>query len=417
MVEYHLIISIIACIIGFLMAWGIGANDLANIVSATIGAKSISVRQAIIIAIIFEFAGALLGGAHVTATIKNGIINMDILNHTPNILAAGMLCTLFAGMIWINFASYLGMPVSITNAIIGAIIGFGSMVLGLHAVKWHVVWLIAASWICSPLIAGLSAYFLFTIVKKTILAVNDPIKNIHRYMPMYFFFVGIVFALMAVLKNLNHFGYHPSCWERVSIVIGIGLITAIIGTKCSKTIRRHFPMNRHERYEYIEKIFGILTGFTACAMVFAHGSNDVAIAIGPVVSIINLMKTTAQGLDTSSFALTALGCFGVILGFLMYGRKVIVTVGERITALTPSRAFSATLAAASTVIFSTSAGIPVSATQTLVGGVLGVGLAKGIGALNLRIIRNIILSWVVTVPVCAILTIVFFYSFRFLSHT
>lgn len=418
MTEYHLIISIIACLIGFCMAWGIGANDLANIMSTTMGSKSISVKQAILIAVIFEFAGALIGGVHVTNTIKTGIIDMTFFDRAPEILIYGMLSTLIAGMIWINLASYWGMPVSITNAIIGAIVGFGSVVLGVHAIQWHTVRMIALSWIFSPAIAGLFAFLLFTIVKKTILATNNPLKNVHRYLPFYFFCVGIIFSLMTILKNLHHFGLTPSFWQKFLITIGIGALVTWLGLSLSKRIRHHQPMDRHERYDYVERLFGVLMGFTACVMVFAHGSNDVAIAVGPVASILSTLEigTGHISSEISSLPLIALGCLGVIIGFLMYGRKVIETVGERITALTPSRAFSATLAAASTVIFSTSAGIPVSATQTLVGGVLGVGLAKGIGALNMSVIRNIILSWIITVPACAGLTIVFFFLLRFLTH-
>lgn len=416
--EYHFVVILVACLIGLFMAWGVGANDLANVMSTTMGSKAISVRQAMLIAIVFEFAGAFLGGVHVTDTIRNGIINTQLFSDSPQILVEGMLATLIAGMSWIIFASAIGMPVSITNSIIGAIIGFGSVVLGIHAIHWHTVQLIAISWICSPMIAGLFGYFLFVLVSKTILAADDPCRNVKKYMPIYFFFVGVVFALMAILRDLSHFGYKPSFLERTGIIILTGLAVMLLGRFFSRRIQLVQNASRHECYKYIEKLFGILMGFTACTMVFAHGSNDVGVAIGPIIAIVSI--ATHQPLFSASHTITyglmALGCFGVVTGLLMYGRKVIETVGERITALTPSRAFAATLAAASTVIFSTSAGIPVSATQTLVGGVLGVGLAKGIGALNLNVIRNIILSWLITVPVCATLAIVFFHLLKLMSH-
>ncbi|HCU04881.1 MAG: phosphate permease [Gammaproteobacteria bacterium GWE2_42_36] len=416
--EYHFVVILVACLIGLFMAWGVGANDLANVMSTTMGSKAISVRQAMLIAIVFEFAGAFLGGVHVTDTIRNGIINTQLFSDSPQILVEGMLATLIAGMSWIIFASAIGMPVSITNSIIGAIIGFGAVVLGIHAIHWHTVQLIAISWICSPMIAGLFGYFLFVLVSKTILAADDPCRNVKKYMPIYFFFVGVVFALMAILRDLSHFGYKPSFLERTGIIILTGLAVMLLGRFFSRRIQLVQNASRHECYQYIEKLFGILMGFTACTMVFAHGSNDVGVAIGPIIAIVNIVthQPLFSASHTITYGLMALGCFGVVTGLLMYGRKVIETVGERITALTPSRAFAATLAAASTVIFSTSAGIPVSATQTLVGGVLGVGLAKGIGALNLNVIRNIILSWLITVPVCATLAIVFFHLLKLMSY-
>lgn len=416
--EYHFVIILIACLIGLFMAWGVGANDLANVMSTTMGSKAISVRQAMFIAIIFEFAGAFLGGVHVTDTIRNGIINTQLFTDSPQILAEGMLATLIAGMTWIIFASTIGMPVSITNSIIGAIIGFGSIVLGVHAIHWHTVQLIAVSWICSPMIAGLFGYFLFVLVRKTILAADNPCHNAKKYMPIYFFFVGVVFALMAILRDLSRLGYKPSFLERSGLIVLTGLVVMLVGRFFSHRIQLEQSASRHECYSYIEKLFGILMGFTACTMVFAHGSNDVGVAIGPIIAIVSIMthQPLFSASHTITYGLMAMGCFGVVMGLLMYGRKVIETVGERITALTPSRAFAATLAAASTVIFSTSAGIPVSATQTLVGGVLGVGLAKGIGALNLNVIRNIILSWLITVPVCAVLTIFFFYMLKLMSY-
>ncbi len=408
--EYGLVFLIAALLIGCIMAWGVGANDLANIMSTTMASKAISVRQAIIIAIIFEVAGAVLGGVHVTNTIRSGIINMQLFSHDPQILIYGMLASLLAGMVWMLFASFIGMPVSITNAIIGAIVGFGTIVLGVHAIHWHVVGLIAASWICSPLLAGVAGFVLFVIIRRTILATNDPPKYAKRYIPFFFFLVGVVLSIMIVIKDLVEQGYSIDTHKRILISIICGLIIVVAGQILCRFVYLKDKPKRYERFEYVEKLFGILMGFTACAMVFAHGSNDVAIAMGPVAAIYSIVQHHGSVAMKDPLALWILfvGSSGVVVGMLMYGRKVIQTVGHGITALTPSRAFSATIAAACTVIVSTSAGIPVSATQTLVGGVLGVGLARGIGALNLGVIRNIILSWLITVPAAAILSIVFF---------
>lgn len=408
--EYGLIFIAVALIIGFLMAWGVGANDLANIMSTTMASKAISVRHAIIVAIIFEFAGALLGGTHVTNTIRGGIINMSHLQAHPHLVIYGMLSALLAGMTWMMLASYIGMPVSITNAIVGAIVGFGSLALGFHAVYWHVVTVIAISWVCSPLLAGTAGFLLFKIIKHGVLATNDPVKNAQRYLPIFFFFVGVVLSIMIVIKDLEVEGMTLNDYHRAIIMGLAGIMTAVLGWWLSRRIYLRAKPKRFERFEYVEKLFGILMAFTACAMVFAHGSNDVAIAMGPVSAVYSVVKyhSLIQTDQWLSLGVLFVGCVGVIVGLLMYGRKVIATVGESITALTPSRAFAATIAAASTVIFSTSAGIPVSATQTLVGGVLGVGLARGIGALRLNVIRNILLSWVVTVPAAALLAIAYF---------
>lgn len=412
--EYGLFFLIAALFIGFFMAWGVGSNDLANIMSTTMASKAISVKQAIIIAVIFEFAGAILGGIHVTNTIRSGIINMQLFSKDPQILVYGMLASLLAGMSWMLFASFIGMPVSITNAIVGAIVGFGALVLGVHAVHWNTVGTIALSWLFSPLLSGMSGFLLFTIIRRAILAANDPVKNVQRYIPFFFFLVGIVLSIMIVIKDLVDQGVLLDFHRRLAISATGGLVIAVLGHLLSRHIYIKKKPKRYERFEYVEKIFGILMGFTACAMVFAHGSNDVAIAMGPVAAIYSIFKSHGNVAmnDPLAYWILVLGSLGVVLGLLMYGRKVIETVGRGITALTPSRAFAATLAAACTVILSTSAGIPVSATQTLVGGVLGVGLARGIGALNLNVIRNVILSWVITVPAAATLAILYFEAIK-----
>lgn len=409
-IDFILIMT--ACIIGFIMSWGVGANDLANIMSPTIGSNAISVRQAMIIAIIFEFAGALLGGNHVTTTIRTGIISLPELQGQPDILIYGMLSTLFAGATWMLLASYLGMPVSITNAIVGGLVGFGGLVLGLNAIHWGTVGQIAISWICSPAIAALASFLLFNMIRLTIFNANAPARNMRYFLPFYFILVGLVLANMTLIKGAQHLGFHFTLYSDIALNIICAVIIAIIGSYIGFRIRQGKQHKRFLQINYVERLFSLLMAFTACAMIFAHGSNDVSIAMGPVSAIYSM---TTQGKITghAPLEIMAFGCFGVVLGLLMYGRKVIITVGSNITDLTPSRAFAATLAAATTVIVSTSTGIPVSATQTLVGGVLGVGLARGIGALNIRVVSNILLSWFITIPATAALNIAFFYLFMY----
>lgn len=411
MIAHSLLFITIACLIGFIMTWGVGANDLANILSPTMGSKAVTVRQAMLIAIIFEFAGAILGGSHVTNTIRSGIINSVSLSHSPDTLLYGMLSTLMAGAVWMLLASSLGMPVSITNAIVGAIVGFGVIVLGINAIHWQVVGRIAISWVASPSIACLVGYLLFNTIRRTIFDADNPAKTAYWYLPLYFLLVGMVLTNMTVLKGLEHIGMTFLPWQAFLITILTALIVMIIGMLMVWRVHESRMVKRFQQVFYVERLFSILAAFTACAMVFAHGSNDVAIAMGPVSAVISLAH---QGIIDGHAPgwIMWFGCIGIVTGLFMYGRKVIATVGSEITVLTPSRAFAATLAAASTVIVSTSTGIPVSATQTLVGGVLGVGLARGIGALNRRVIRNIFLSWLITVPAAALLTILFFYLFK-----
>jgi len=406
--DYGIVFVVLACLVGLWMTWGIGANDLANIMSTAMGSKAISVKQALLIAIFFEIAGAFLGGNEVSDTIRGGII--DVSEFSPNILIYSMLSVLFAGATWITMASFLGMPVSITNAIVGAIVGVGAMMLGLDAIHWKMVGYIAVSWICAPFIAGVVAFLLFISIRRFILAAENPFQSAKYFVPIYLILVGFILSMMTTLKGLNHFHVNFNFLQKCMLVFATTVFVILLGLLAMRQLRLRTKLHRHTQYIYIEGMFSVLMGFTACAMVFAHGSNDVGIAVGPIAGIISLVDTggaMADGRLLSSIML--FGCLGVVLGLFMYGRKVIATVGSSITTLTPSRAFAATLAAATIVVASTSTGIPVSATQTLVGAVFGVGLARGIDALNLGVMRNIFMSWIITIPAAAVLATVFFY--------
>jgi PiT family inorganic phosphate transporter len=412
MMEYGMIFVVLACCVGLWMTWGVGANDLANILSTAIGSKAVTVSQALLIAIVFEVAGAFLGGTEVTETIRSGIINTDALSTMPQLFIYCMLSVLFAGAVWITTASYLGMPVSITNAIVGALVGVGSLMLGMHAIHWPKVGYIALSWITSPVSAGVVAFLLFISIKRMILGADDPFQAAKRYIPIYLFLVGIILSLMTTLRIFHHFDITLNFWQSALAVLTTAILVFCIGMYAMRHLQAKLRLRRRVQFVYIEGMFSVLMAFTACAMVFAHGSNDVAIAVGPVIAVVAAWKGDLFQTDGFFNTIILIGCFGVILGLLMYGRKVIATVGSSITTLTPSRAFAATLAAASTVVVSTSTGIPVSATQTLVGAVFGVGLARGIDALNLNVIRNIFLSWIITIPAAASLAILFFFVLR-----
>ncbi|HHF7365718.1 TPA: inorganic phosphate transporter [Legionella bozemanae] len=405
--DYSIIYLLAAVILCFLMTWGVGANDLANVMSTTMGSKAVTARQAMLIAIIFEFAGAFLGGTGVTETMRDGIINSSELSGQPLILIEGMLGVLLACTIWMNLASYLGVPVSITNALVGSMVGFGTIVLGPQAIHWNQVSRIAISWVTSPMISGITAYMLFISIQQTIFIKSNPLTKAKLYIPIYLFLIGSILSFITVFKGLHHFHIHLNFKQNLAVTLATSIIITIIGMVIIKRIPEHHRIRRRERFIQVEKYFAVLMAMTACAMAFAHGSNDVALAVGPLSIIYSLIMNSHQVFDANNYPawIILLGCVGVVTGLLMYGRKVIETVGSAITALTPSRAFAATLSAATTVVVATSTGIPVSATQTLVGAVLGVGLARGIGALNLIVIRNIFMSWILTLPAASILTI------------
>jgi len=403
----------LAAAFGLFMAWGIGANDVANAMATSVGSKALTIKQAILVAAVFEFAGAFLAGGQVTSTIRKGIIDASHVSDNPELLVYGMLASLLAAAVWLLIASRKGWPVSTTHSIVGAIVGFAAVGIGMESVYWGKVGSIAASWIVSPLLAGFLAFFIFMSVQKLILGTKDPLKNARKYVPYYIFAVGFILALVTLMKGLTHIGLDLSTGESVLIAVGSGIATMFIGILGIKRLKLDPSRDANFRFANVERIFGVLMIFTACGMAFAHGSNDVANAIGPVAAIVSIVKTGAvsQSSPLATWVLL-LGAIGIVLGLATYGWRVIKTVGKNITELTPSRGFAAELAAASTVVIASGTGIPISTTHTLVGAVMGVGIARGIGALNLRVIRNIMLSWVVTLPAGGILAIIFFFLLK-----
>lgn len=414
--HHSLVYFTLAILLCFMMTWGVGANDLANVMSTTMGSKAITVRQATLIAILFELAGAFLGGTGVTETMRDGIINTSELNDHPQILIEGMLCVLFACTVWMNLASYIGVPVSITNALVGSMVGFGSVVLGKNAIHWGQVLHIGIGWITSPLIAGMTGYVLFTTIQATIFTRTNPLQKAKVFIPFYLFLVGCILSFITVFKGIHHFNIHLSFKQNIMVMLCTSFIFMLLGMIVMRRIPESENMKRRDHFIQVERYFAVLMAMTACAMVFAHGSNDVALAAGPLTIVYTLIHNQSHDFSGQNYPswIILYACIGVLLGFLFYGRKVIQTVGSSITALTPSRAFAATLAAATTVVVATSSGIPVSATQTLVGSVLGVGLARGIGALNLIVIRNIFTSWIITLPAASLLTVVSYKTVHFI---
>jgi PiT family inorganic phosphate transporter len=415
--EYGQILLILAIIFGLFMAWGVGANDVANAMGTSVGSGAITLKQAIIIAMIFEFAGAYLAGGEVTATIRKGIIDPLTLQGTPEYLVYGMLSALLAAGTWLLIATMLGWPVSTTHSIVGAIVGFAAVAISVDAVSWSKVGTIAASWIISPVLAGAISYMLFRSVQRLILDTEAPFENAKRYVPMYMFMVGFMITMVTLIKGLKHvfkdIGFGLNYFEMSLAAAAVGLVVSVVGSMMLARVKRNKDIESEDRFANVEKVFAVLMIFTACAMAFAHGSNDVANAVGPMAAVVSTIKSGAVA--TKSIMPTwilLVGGVGIVVGLVTYGYKVMATIGTKITELTPSRGFAAELGASATVVLASGIGLPISTTHTLVGAVLGVGLARGLAAINLRTVAIIFTSWLITLPTGAILSIMFFYIFK-----
>ena len=411
---YGTAMIILAVIFGLYMTWGIGANDLANAMGTSVGAGAVTVKQAIVIAIIFEFLGALLAGGHVTKTIRKGIIDPSSITSNPEILVYGMLAALLAAAVWLMVASSKGWPVSTTHSIVGAIIGFALVGIGPESVKWGKVGSVVISWVVSPVVGGTIAFLLVMSTRKLIFNTDNPLKNAKKFAPGYIFLVGFIISLVTMFKGLKHLNINLTTAGSFGFAILFGLITALIGWYFIRNIKEDPHANRQFSYASVEKVFTPMMLFTACSMAFAHGSNDVANGIGPLAAVYSIVSSGGEVMQNSELPvwILLLGGTGIVLGLITLGYRVMLTVGKKITELTPSRGFCAELAAATTVVIASRTGLPVSTTHILVGSVLGVGLARGIGALDLRVVLNIVISWVVTLPAGAIMAMLFFFTLK-----
>lgn len=465
------VILIIAIGSGFYMAWSIGANDVANAMGTSVGSGALTIKRAVIVAAVLEFTGAFFVGSHVSETIQKGIISPTIFSGNLIHLVYGMIGALLAAAIWLQIASYYGWPVSTTHSIVGAVLGFGVMYGGLAAADWGKVLSIVASWVISPFLCGTIAFLIFKLLLQLIYYNPNPVKAAKRITPYLVFLVFFVLTLAMVFKGLKNLKLHLEFGEAVIIATGIGIISSLISIilvkriKAIKTeervlirqpasvsrgiikalknldksaydahgnIKRQLAalvhdlkmINRHvekgvvvERgsveYKTVERIFAYLQILSAAFVAFAHGANDVANAIGPLAAVISILRTGQATMQTAvPLWVLSLGGVGIVIGLATWGWRVMITIGKKITELTPTRGFSAEFAAATTIVLASKLGLPISTTHTLVGGVLGVGLARGIGALNLRVVINIVISWIVTIPAGAILAIIFYYLFN-----
>jgi len=410
---YGTILFAMAIGFGLFMTWGIGANDVANAMGTSVGSGAISVRQAIVIAAIFEFAGAFLAGGHVTKTIRKGIIDPSNIVDTPEILVFGMLASLLAAGIWLLVASFKGWPVSTTHTIVGAVVGFALVGIGGDAVHWDKIGQIVASWVVSPVLGGFIAYMLMMSIRFLILEKDDPFAMAKRWGPAYVFLVGFIISLVTMFKGLKHLDLDLSVEMSFVVSLGFGVFCAFIGWVLIQRVQPDPVAEEKFRFDGVEKVFTPMMIFTACAMAFAHGSNDVANGIGPMAAVISILDSGSVAQE-STLPLWVLltGGTGIVIGLATLGYRVMQTIGTDITSLTPSRGFCATLAAAATVVLASRTGLPVSTTHVAVGAVIGVGLSRGIGALDLRVIGVIFISWFVTLPAGAILAAFFFFTLK-----
>ncbi len=391
------------------MAWNIGANDVANAMGTSVGSHAITMKQAVLLAAVFEFAGAFLVGGHVTDTVRKGIVSTEVFQSSPEIFVLGMLSAMLAAGVWLNLATFLGLPVSTTHSIIGAIVGFGLLVGGVSAIHWGKLLSVVMSWVVSPLCGGLIGWATFTFIKRTVLTSWNPVRAARKIVPILIFPVATILVLSMLYKGLKNLKLDVPFNQALVIALLVGVLAHFAMKMILAYKLKDIPRKRADAFGQVEKIFAYLQIGTACYVAFAHGANDVANAIGPFAAIVSVFKSgdLAMKVPVPMWVL-ALGGAGIVVGLGTWGYKVIETIGKKITSMTPSRGFSAEFATATTVLVCSKLGLPVSTSHTLVGSVIGVGLARGMAALNLGVIRSIINSWIITIPAAGVLTILIF---------
>ncbi len=407
----HLTIELfLVIIVGFVMAWAVGANDVANAMAGTVGSKTLTVRDAVIVAALFEAMGAMLASGQVTNMIRYGIIDIQVFTDQLSVFVIGMLSALMSAATWLLIATYNGWPVSTTHSIIGAVLGFGLVGVGYQHILWGSLLNIAMSWVLTPIVAIMLAYNIFTMVSYIILASNNPLSRAEWLIPVCMALLVLIFSGVTIFQGLTTIGVQLGPGQQYSVVAVAVILTFMIGRRCvCKDLKKAKSSSQEEQLQVVEAKFGILSVMTAASMAYAHGSNDVANAIGPVAAVAQVVYEGAlsQGATIPAWVI-GLGASGIVLGLVMYGYKIMQTVGTGITQLTPSRGFCAQFSTSVIIVVASGLGYPVSTTQTMVGAILGVGLARGMAALNMKVIKNIFVSWVITLPIGAIFSGIYF---------
>lgn len=413
-------------LIGFYMAWTIGANDVANSMADAVGSQALTIKQAIIAAGICEFAGAVLVGSSVTETVRQGIVNPGTIAALPGLregeaaalVIIGMTAALLCAAFWLHFATWAGMPVSTTHSIVGAVAGFGIVAAGWNSVNWNKMSQIVASWFISPLVGGIMGFLLFTFITKAILGRERPAEAARFYSPPIVFLLITVVSLATIYKGLNHVidGIEwLSGTNAVIVSILFGLFCAAFSSIwISSHLKGKEKLSLSRQLEEVEKIYVPLVIISSCAVAFAHGANDVANAIGPFAAIAHIIQHGTVEMKVGvPLPILVMGGAGIVFGLATYGHKVMTTVGTKITEITPSRGVAADIATSATVLICTRLSLPVSTTHTLVGAIMGIGLARGLGGINKSVIKKICTSWLITVPAAAGLCILFFIVGRY----
>ncbi len=400
----------VAIIIGLYMAWNIGANDVANSMADAVGSKAVTIFWAVILAGICEFSGAVLVGSHVTDTIRKGIIETQVFSQDPMILAHGMICAMLAAAVWLNIASFFGMPVSTTHSIVGAIVGFGILQAGFGHIHWGTLGQIVASWFISPLAGGIIAFIIFKLISRYILSVEKPAIAAHKGVPICVFFTFAILILSIIYKGLKNLHLDMKGPDAIGLsILGGIIVCGVSALLVRKSCKCKVESTYEEQLAHVEKHFAVLVIITSCTVAFAHGANDVANAIGPLAAVAEIVKynTVPKSVSVEMWILV-LGGAGIVLGLATFGYRVMYMVGTKVTEITPSRGVAADLSTMATVLACSKMGLPISTTHTLVGAIVGVGLARGITAIDRRVLGSIFTSWLVTVPVAAVLTVLFY---------
>jgi PiT family inorganic phosphate transporter len=395
------------------MAWNIGANDVANAMGTSVGSRALTYKRAILVAAVFEFAGAFFVGSHVTATIQGKIIDVEFFTDNTLDLMIGMMSSLLAAGIWLQFATWRGWPNSTTHSILGAIMGFGIASGGIGLIKWDTIWKIIASWIISPIVGGIIAWLVFLVILRGIIRRKDPRKALIQIVPMLLFLMFFVITLSMFFKGLKNLNLEFSNFQIIAISFGIGLIVAIAGRILIPRVVEKGAIGHSRRH--VERIFSTLQIMTACYMAFAHGANDVANAIGPLAAVVNVASGSIETLTNTVPPWTLmLGGAGIVIGLATWGYKVMKTVGMSITMISPTRGFAAEFGAATTVLICSKMGLPVSTTHCLVGAVIGIGLSRGINSVNMKVVKEVAVSWLTTVPVSGVVCALLYYLFKWM---
>ena len=396
---------VMAILAGFYMAVNIGANDVANSMGTSVGSGALTLRKAVIVAGVCSFVGAVLLGVYVTDTIRKGIINPATFAPNPNLLIYGMMAVLLGAGAWVSIATYLKLPVSTTHSIVGALIGFGLLGAGISGINWKVVGIIILSWFISPIGGAGISYLLFMVIKGKILDTPSPLKAVRRIGPFFVSLVLFVIGFAVIYGVSKRLLGSPGLFY----ILGIAAAIALIGGLASYIFLGRYTLNENGEYEEMEELSKPLQILSASYLALAHGANDVANSVGPIAAILAVMETQKVTMQVSvPIWVLALGGVGLVVGISTWGYRVMETIGKKITEVTPTRGFAAEFGAATAVIVCSRLGMPVSTTHAAVGSVIGVGMARGIGAINLRVIGRIGICWLITLPAGAGFTMVIY---------